>query len=605
MNAFIWSRPSTRLAVLAAAASLVAAAAPVLAAPQGETPAAAMAGATAQVPAPAPVVVKSLRLVASLAPDASLAPARTAEAQRLDELAAWNRSSAVPKKEGFARPLATPLLARMGGAPLPAAAKLSGRSLQTAEGSALWTAGVKVEEAYALRLHLTGIDLPPGSRVRVWGRDATSAREFDPAAVVSGGEIWAPVVFGDEAHVEVEVPAGALPAGGVSFAVPDVLEIFRIDPSGRAVLSESAAPSPQGTECLVSGECYSTADFPGITAARGAIAHLKYVKSAQAYVCTGGLVNDTKSDFIPYLLTANHCFGTQTEANTLQTFFDYRYLSCGSTMYPALSGLPGTYGATLLASSSSSDYTFLQLSSTPSGSRYFLGWDSRTSSVANGTNLYRISHPLGMPQYYNTTRITSPTGTCSGWPSSSFLYENLVLGATAGGSSGSPVLLSSGAIVGQLSGACGSDPSNECLATNYEVDGGFFQTYSAVKQWLAPSSGGTCTADGTTLCLYNSRFKVQATYKDYSGNTGSANAVSLTTDSGYFWFFSSTNVELVAKIVSFCSGSSGNYGIYASGLTDVQVTFVVTDVTTGLQKTYTNPLGNRFCTIADGPFSCP
>ncbi len=127
--------------------------------------------------------------------------------------------------------------------------------------------------------------------------------------------------------------------------------------------------------------------------------------------------------------------------------------------------------------------------------------------------------------------------------------------------------------------------------------------WANVTPATAPSS--TCTADGTTLCLTSGRFKVQADYRDYGGNTGHGNAVALTGDSGYFWFFAQSNVELVAKMVSFCSGSSGNYGLYASGLTDVEVTFKVTDTKTGFYKEYHNALGNRFCTIADGPYTCP
>ncbi|MEO6324982.1 MAG: hypothetical protein ABIT01_04760, partial [Thermoanaerobaculia bacterium] len=120
-----------------------------------------------------------------------------------------------------------------------------------------------------------------------------------------------------------------------------------------------------------------------------------------------------------------------------------------------------------------------------------------------------------------------------------------------------------------------------------------------------PPPSGSCTSDSTTLCLHNNRFRVQADYVDYSYNSGTGKAVSLTNDSGYFWFLNSTNVELVCKFVSFCNGSNGNYGFYASGLTDVQVTFKVTDTKDGTYRTYPNALGHRFTTIADGPYSCP
>ena len=132
-------------------------------------------------------------------------------------------------------------------------------------------------------------------------------------------------------------------------------------------------------------------------------------------------------------------------------------------------------------------------------------------------------------------------------------------------------------------------------------------TITAGGQPFTVTQAGTtssCTADAQSLCLA-SRFRVQATYRDYSGNTGSAKAVGLTANSGYFWIFDSTNIELVAKMVSFCSGSSGNWAIYASGLTDIQITFNVTDTKNGISRSYSNPLGNRFSTIADGPFPCP
>jgi hypothetical protein len=115
----------------------------------------------------------------------------------------------------------------------------------------------------------------------------------------------------------------------------------------------------------------------------------------------------------------------------------------------------------------------------------------------------------------------------------------------------------------------------------------------------------TCTPDSTTLCLYSNRFQVRATYLDYGNNSGSGHAVSLTSDTGYFWFFNSANVEAVGKIVNFCSGSTGNYGYYAGGLTDVGVSMTVTDTVTGTTKTFTNNRGNKFNMISASYFTCP
>lgn len=124
---------------------------------------------------------------------------------------------------------------------------------------------------------------------------------------------------------------------------------------------------------------------------------------------------------------------------------------------------------------------------------------------------------------------------------------------------------------------------------------------------ITVSGGGatTCTADATTLCLNGSRFKVQATWRNYSNQTGTAQAQSITSDTGYFWFFAQTNIEVMIKVLDFCGGPSATWSVYGAGLTDVEVTLRVTDTTSGATRTYTNPLGTQFVMIRDGAFACP
>jgi hypothetical protein len=117
--------------------------------------------------------------------------------------------------------------------------------------------------------------------------------------------------------------------------------------------------------------------------------------------------------------------------------------------------------------------------------------------------------------------------------------------------------------------------------------------------------GGTCTTDAYTLCLYDARFKIQADYKDYSMTRGQAKAVAFTSDTGYFWIASDKNVEIVTKIVSFCGQPSNNYGFYAGGLTDMEVTIKVTDTKNNIYREYKNELGQAFTLKRDGPYPCP
>jgi hypothetical protein len=121
----------------------------------------------------------------------------------------------------------------------------------------------------------------------------------------------------------------------------------------------------------------------------------------------------------------------------------------------------------------------------------------------------------------------------------------------------------------------------------------------------ASATGAACTANATTLCLNNSRFKVQVQWTAGDGSAGSGQAVPLTGDTGYFWFFSSNNVEMVLKAVDGCAYNS-SFWVFAGGLTNVNVVTTVTDTQTGVVRSYVNPQGVAFQPLQDtSAFACP
>lgn len=107
-------------------------------------------------------------------------------------------------------------------------------------------------------------------------------------------------------------------------------------------------------------------------------------------------------------------------------------------------------------------------------------------------------------------------------------------------------------------------------------------------------------ADGeeSPLLLSGGRFRVDATWADYSGGSGVARAQSFTDDTGYFWFFSPSNVEVTIKVIDGCA-SNGHFWIYASGLTDVEVALAVTDLETDEVYEIENELGQPFDLVRD------
>ena len=110
-----------------------------------------------------------------------------------------------------------------------------------------------------------------------------------------------------------------------------------------------------------------------------------------------------------------------------------------------------------------------------------------------------------------------------------------------------------------------------------------------------------CIADLNTLCLRDGRFAVTADWvaPPTSGfGSGSGNAVRVSSDAGTFWFFNPDNAELIVKVRDACTFND-RFWVFASGLTNVEVTLTVTDTRTGAMRMYFNPLGEAFPSIQD------
>lgn len=117
---------------------------------------------------------------------------------------------------------------------------------------------------------------------------------------------------------------------------------------------------------------------------------------------------------------------------------------------------------------------------------------------------------------------------------------------------------------------------------------------------------GGCVPSSTVLCLDGGRFAVSATFTAPSAPEAAAQAVALTEDTGYLWFFSANNVEVTVKVLNACSAGSAFHWVFVSGLTNVKVAMTVKDTQTGATKTYTNPQGQYFQPQFDtAAFACP
>lgn len=112
------------------------------------------------------------------------------------------------------------------------------------------------------------------------------------------------------------------------------------------------------------------------------------------------------------------------------------------------------------------------------------------------------------------------------------------------------------------------------------------------------TGAGSCVSSGTTLCLQNNRFAVEATWSTPEDND-TARAQTFTDESGYFWFFNERNIEITVKVIDACADPFDRFWVFAAGMTTVEAELTVTDTVSGEVRTYTNDLGDAFQPVID------
>lgn len=535
---------------------------------------------------------------------ASLQSAEAAAMEQVEAIASWNLAGRFPTKDGFSRPIPNPhRVALSHGLSAQSGPQSAGVVVRASSFTAYWVTRVHVAGAHRLRLRLTQAQIPLGVSMWVYG-DTEAVGPFGPELISTASDLWTPSVDGDSITLEVKLSLNAPIA--VTFVLSDVLQQFALDSAGQPILS--TVDESHIETCLVDGKCVTSATLDVIDLYRFAVARLSFVKGPSSFLCTGALLNDTDSSTtIPYFLTANHCFDSQNVASTLESFWNYFPSTCGGA-FPALGLVPRVLGSTLLATGESGDFTLLRLPSVPAG-RVYLGWNASTSALTNGASLYRLSHPKGYVQTFSRARyVASPASTATDWDNASFLYATPQVGATFGGSSGAPLILPGGIVVGQLSGVFGPNFQEPCLATaaDYVVDGRLSRTYPSLAPWLNPATGPTaCVPDADTLCIDDQpgdrRFKVEVPFQT-ANQSGTGKAVPLGSlginRGGLFWFFSPDNPELLIKVLNAC-GLNGRFWVFFSAGTNVGLSVNVTDTITGNFWSRSNPNGNAVPTVQD------
>ena len=335
---------------------------------------------------------------------------------------------------------------------------------------------VVVDDADRVRVHLADLHLPRATAIWSWGSDGVRQGPLRLDRIDTADGAWSPSVPGPRVTVAAQIPSGAA-AGLYSFRIDRVAEI----------LTGDWEPALSGTgPCLEDFACYQHP--AAVATAASAVGRMSFIRGGVSSVCTGTLLADSDdSSSIPWLLTAEHCISTASEAASVEVVWDYVHPAC-SPVAPDPTRLPRSVGATLVAHDATSDFALLRLAAVP-GPRSVLGWT--TNPPAAGETLYRIHHPFGDVRHISVSTACPTCLACPSLPAAGFLYSDPTFGTTAPGSSGSAVFVDRGSgpqVVGQLNGVCGPDADNPCLAANRRVDGRFSVTFPAIQGSLSPAT---------------------------------------------------------------------------------------------------------------------
>ena len=364
------------------------------------------------------------------------------------------------------------------------------------DGGFAWTMALESPGATALRVHFTNFSLDPNAEVYVYNMDGEAFGPYTGSGPGNNNDFWSNTVSGSVALVQMRQYGNSSPESN-HFNIADIgylgekfLLPFMQQPNDYVGdVSRIATHCPGNENCVEDASCYSGG---AVADAKKAMAHMQWISGAWIYYCSGGLIADTDtSTQIPYFLTANHCMSRDKDAKALECYFQYWTSSCHGACYDPVGVCPRTLGADIIDTSRNGDHTLLQLWEDPPSGSVFMGWTTDPMAFADGTHLFRISHPSGEAQAYSEHVVDSQYIECTSLPIGEFIYSRDVIGATEGGSSGSPVMNMNGQIVGQLYGACGYTLEVCDAEQNRTVDGAFAFYYSSVAPWLDNGGGPT------------------------------------------------------------------------------------------------------------------
>ncbi len=354
-----------------------------------------------------------------------------------------------------------------------------------ADGVKIWRIGIRSKDAFSLNLIFDKMIIPQGASLFLYPKDRLKVLgAFTSENEQSSGYFATYPIAGDEIVIEYNEP--------VTSAYPGQLHIASVNHDYKNVFG--TRPLGEAGLCNMDVICPGAASF---AVEKQAVVSL-IVDGRE--LCTGTLLNNTRQDKTPYLITAGHCIANQSEAQTTVFCFNYESPACGNGA-SSLNGFGDQTltGAILKARSDSLDFALVQLEMAPPAEYrpYYAGWN-RLAAIPSSTA--SIHHPKGDVKKLCKDNDPPTIGNYnSDFLSNSFWrIAKWEIGTTETGSSGCGLFNQNKLLIGSLTGgtATCTDPTNDLFAMFSKQWDHYSTSDKQLKAWLDPNSSGVSEVAG-------------------------------------------------------------------------------------------------------------
>ena len=356
----------------------------------------------------------------------------------------------------------------------------------------IWQATLYAADARSLSFEFADVVLPAGASLSLHGADASMQGPYSQEQV-RNGRLWTAMLLGEQVTLELRTPA------------PDATSL-RLANAFYGV-EEAGGYSLKHGSCNIDVVCSQADDWQNQV---DSTVLLQYREGSSQFSCSGFVVNNTRYDRTPYILTARHCNITAANQDTVQVYWRFEDTSCGTSSVHTHTDPSLAYnisGVEVLASGDSGDFTLLVAGSAASPASlpdnfqpYWSGWDATNVAAQSGVGVH---HPSGEEKSISVFD-TAPTAqniiidgrTVSAW------RVVWAQGTTEQGSSGSGLWNQDGRAIGMLSGGGASCSSQDEPDFYGRMQVAWQESASCdgqLKCWLDPDNSGVLTLDGIGL----------------------------------------------------------------------------------------------------------